>query len=71
MSFTSCVKTRYEIEIDEKGQVTNCFREDKTCFFQDEHQIASNQHRSPIDMKTILKTLQSSSVVSVSTDVLI
>lgn len=63
MLYTQCTRTKYEIELDDTGAIANCFQEDKNCFMQNGHEIATHTHRAPIDAKTALAAITTASKV--------
>lgn len=64
MALTKCTKTRYEIELNEKGEIINCFQEDKNCIAENGVEIASYNHRAPIDFYALQKSLSVAKVSS-------
>ncbi len=64
MALTKCTKTRYEIELNEKGEVTSCFQEDKNCILENGVEITSYNHRAPIDFHTLKETVSVAKVAS-------
>lgn len=69
MQFTQSTYTKYEIELDEQGNVTNCFQEDKNCFRKDGVEVAAYRHRSPVDFSVVQKAVGDSKLSTLKTPI--
>lgn len=69
MQFTQYTKKKYEIELNEKGEISSCFREDRNCFMQNGQEVARSDHRAPIDLKEVLDAINAAYKVDPSAPV--